>query len=370
MKVDDLAGSDRLARAAWSRLVEPGEPAAAAIIDALGPVGGLAAIEDGAISAAGRLAPRLAELDLDRLFRVAETVSARLVVPGDAEWPDGVASLPVPPVCLWLRGPGHLAGLLGRSVSIVGSRACTPYGLHVAGEAAAGVCERGFTVVSGAALGIDGAAHRGALAAQSPTIAVLAGGVDRAYPTAHSALIDAIAADGVLVAETAPGGAPSRSRFLVRNRLIAAFTGGTVVVEAAVRSGALNTARTAAEIGRPVGAVPGPVTSMMSSGTHQLIRDGIAVLVTDAGEIAELAGSLGRDTVEPLRAAPTLFDEIPDNDRAVLYATPLRSPVAAERIARTTSLEDAAVAAALGRLELSGLVERRGSGWRRTARSR
>ena len=165
---------------------------------------------------------------------------------------------PVPPVGLWVRGPARLDELADRSVAIVGSRASTAYGEHVAGELGHQLGERGWTVVSGGAFGIDAAAHRGALAAEAPTMAVLACGVDRPYPAAHGALFDRIAETGLLVSEWPPGCAPLRHRFLVRNRLIAALTRGTVVVEAAARSGAQATARRARMLGRAAPGRPGP----------------------------------------------------------------------------------------------------------------
>ena len=152
----------------------------------------------------------------------------------------------------------------------------------------------GATVVSGAAIGIDGAAHRGALAVDGATVAVLACGVDRVYPAAHATLLERIAATGLVVSEYPPGSVPARHRFLVRNRLIAALGAGTVVVEAALRSGAQRTAADTEALGRLVMAVPGPVTSGPSAGCHQLIRDG-ALLVTSADDVLEAVGRLGVD---------------------------------------------------------------------------
>lgn len=181
-----------------------------------------------------------------------------------------------------------LTVLARRSVSIVGARASTRYGEMVASDLAVGLAERAYAVISGAAFGIDGAAHRGALAVDGMTVAVLAGGVDRAYPVAHSQLISTIVETGAVVSEVAPGSAPTRPRFLLRNRLIAAMSAGTVVVEAGLRSGSLNTAGTAEKLGRPVGVVPGPVTSMVPAGCHQASREGMAVLVTDVPEVLDL----------------------------------------------------------------------------------
>lgn len=226
----------------------------------------------------------------------AEAAGVRWVVPGDPEWPVGLNDLdhaePIggmsgAPLGLWLRGEGRLDELLGASVAIVGARACTTYGAEVAGDIAADCADVGVTVVSGAAFGIDAQAHRGALSVQGPTVAVLACGADLDYPRAHTALLRRVAETGVVVSEYAPRSPAQRHRFLARNRLIAAMTQGTVVVEAAVRSGSLNTMHWADQLGRTSMAVPGPVTSQASGGTHRAIRDGKAVIVRDGSDVVE-----------------------------------------------------------------------------------
>jgi DNA processing protein len=217
----------------------------------------------------------------------------RLVCPGDAEWPTQLDALAdARPYALWLRGEADLRYCCLRSVSVVGSRAATAYGSHVGTEMAAALGERGWTVVSGGAYGIDGCGHTGALAADGVTVAVLACGVDYAYPRGHHDLFAGIAAQGVLVSEWPPGRTPTRRRFLIRNRVIGALSRGTVVVEAGLRSGALNTARHARDLGRPVMAVPGPVTSDVSAGCHKIIREWGAVCVTSAHDVIELLAPL------------------------------------------------------------------------------
>jgi DNA processing protein len=233
-----------------------------------------------------------------------------------------------------------------------------------------GLAERGWTVVSGAAFGIDAAAHRGALSVDGVTVAVLAGGVDRPYPLAHSTMLQGIAERGAVVAEVAPGMAPTRPRFLLRNRIIASMSRGVVVVEAALRSGSLNTARTAAEIGRPVGVVPGPVTSMMSSGCHQARRDGLAEIVTDVDEVIDLVGDLGADAAPRRSAEPHLTDLLDPADALVLAAVPVRRALSALDIAVAAGVPVAASAAALGRLELQGFVRRDGADWRKAVMPR
>lgn len=369
----------RLAAAAWSRLVEPGDRAAGTLVAHLGPVGALDWLLSNAGSTApaaartgrpwetavDRWAPRLATLDIRRELEMLDRLGGALVLPGDPGWPARLDDLAeARPFALWVRGdPGVLAGK--RAVAVVGSRAATGYGQRVAADLGHALAESGVTVVSGGAYGIDAAAHRGALAASGPTVAVLAGGVDRLYPAGNTALLEAIADDGAVVAEVPPGCAPSRSRFLARNRLIAALGAGTVVVEAAWRSGALNTAAQAAALSRPVGAVPGPVTSMASAGCHRLLREQGAVCVTDAAEVRELVGPLGEDLAPERVVQPGLLDDLDPVHARVLDSLPVRAAAPVANLARTAGLGVAEVRGALGRLELDGRARRQGSGWRR-----
>ncbi|WP_052720133.1 DNA-processing protein DprA [Actinoplanes rectilineatus] len=246
---------------------------------------------------------RAARSDVRRSAQIAwrrtQRLSARLVVPSDSEWPAQVNDLAVvepgstgpvaqntaPPLCLWVRGDRSLSEAFARSVAIVGARAASPYGVQVSTDFAYELATRGRSIVSGGAFGVDAAAHQGALAAGGLTVAVLACGIDRPYPAGNSALFDRIIADGLLVSEWPPGAEPLRHRFSIRNRLIAA-AGGTVVVEAAPRSGAIQTISRALELGRPAMAVPGPVTSVMSTGCHGILRANAAArLVTSASEV-------------------------------------------------------------------------------------
>ena len=385
----------RKARAWLSRAFEPGSVAAWRFVERSGPVAAMSALRSGTAPtevqalAGERAGDDVSEEDLRR----AERCGARLVVPEDDEWPamplhcltvatgaagpdgggqpDRTLSL-VPPLALWVRGRRPLADLVDRSVALVGSRASTAYGEHVAAELAHGLGERGWTTVSGGAFGIDAAAHRGALAAGAPTVAVLACGVDRAYPSAHSALFSRLLDDGLLVSEWPPGCAPLRHRFLVRNRLIAALTRGTVVVEAAARSGAQATANRAASLGKAVMAVPGPVTSAMSVGCHELLRDSGrgAVLVTTAAEVVEQVGALGTDLAEPVRRPATPRDTLSDIARRVLDACPVRTGAPPERLAAVAGCAVVDVLRVLPALELADLVEWTGTGWRVTPAER
>lgn len=382
----DCSSADRRARALWSVLTEPGDEAAGALLEAVG-----AQAAASWVASVGTHGPDWTLLgDLGRGLSVGSRSGLarravlwarrgaaagvvggelpipdglRVVVPGDAQWPVGLDDLGAGrPHCLWVRGRLPTGPL--PAVALVGSRACTAYGRQVAAQLAHGVASRGVVVVSGGAFGIDAAAHRGALAASGTTVVLLAGGIDRPYPGAHRELFDeVVATGGALVGEAPPGAAPLRSRFLQRNRLIAAMATATVVVEAAWRSGALSTANHAARLLRPVGAVPGPVTSAASAGCHRLLREGCSVCVTDADDVLELVGpvdpSLG---AEPDVGRP--LDGLDPVARAVHEALSVRRPTEPADLAAACALSVTSVRASLGRLELAGLAVRSTSGWR------
>ena len=274
-----------------------------------------------------------------------------------------------PPIALWVRGPGVLDELCEQAAAIVGARAATGYGLHMAGELGTGLATAGFTVVSGAAIGVDGAAHRGALAAAGPNVAVLACGIDRSYPAAHEALLERIAETGLILSEYPPGSVPARHRFLVRNRLIAGLAAGTVVVEAGLRSGAQRTAADARSLGRPVMAVPGPVTSGRSAGCHRMIREG-AVLVTRVEEVLEEVGRLGLHLADPPAvpgARPT--DGLSALAALVHDALPPRAAQDVAWLANEAGVPPNAVRAALDELVRRELVEPVGGRWQRPQRA-
>lgn len=372
------ADSDRLARVALSRLAEPGdlrvlrlvrEVGAAALVDLLREQRDSQGVHT-------EVAARLIGLDPERELAEAADRGIRFVCPGDDEWPDQLAALdrcePVDrqggaPVGLWVRGPLDLAATTRRAVAVVGSRSATTYGADVAGELGHGLAQAGVTVVSGAAFGIDAAAHRGCLAGEGPTVAVLACGADRAYPAGHRSLLDHLAATALVVSEVPPGAAPTRNRFLTRNRLIAALSLGTVVVEAAVRSGALNTATWTARLGRVLMGVPGPVTSAPSEGVHELIRCREGQLVTRAAHVLELVGAVGDDLAPVPRAEDTLRDRLPAEQRRVLEAVPVVRAAGVDSIARTGGLSVPVTSRALEALLAVGAVERRADTWRLAA---
>jgi DNA processing protein len=368
MKPADLPEFDRdderQARIAWSTLAEPGDREAQELVADVGPVRALRRVlSDGGEP---RWRVRLPELNPRRDLRTITSFKGRVVIPGDDEWPLELDALGLhAPFCLWVRGPLRLSELTTRAAAIVGARSSTPYGEHVATELGDGCALRGITVVSGAAYGIDGAAHKGSLAGGGPTVAVLASGIDRAYPRGHEELVQRIATMGSLVSEVPPGRAPTRWRFVERNRLIAALARVTVVVEAAHQSGARGTALWAVRQGRIVAAVPGPVTSPASYGCHRLIRDDGAVCVTSADEVAELAAPIGEHLAElpPPPSGP--LQELDTAERRVVDALPLKSPAPIEAISRTAGLLGDDVTVTLKRLADRGLAVQEGSGWRR-----
>ncbi|MET8702084.1 DNA-processing protein DprA [Kitasatospora sp. NPDC004723] len=365
---------ERLARAALCRLGEPGDAALGRWLARTDALDVVRAIRDGRVP--GRPGPddarlaayraRLTGLDPVADLERVRAAGGRFIIPGDTEWPSQLDDLAeTRPTGLWVIGTGSLRLLALRSVSVVGARACTAYGAHVAGDLAAQLAERGWVVVSGGAYGIDAAAHRGALAVGGPTVGVLACGVDVAYPRGNTGLIRRIAEQGLLLSELPPGEHPTRFRFVLRNRVIAALTRGTVVVEAALRSGALSTARRARDLNRHTMAVPGPVTSELSAGVHALIRSGAATVVTDAAEVVELIGAIG-DDLAPQRSGPVLPRDLLEPAAArVLEAVPATSDGApVEQLARQSGLPPDEVLQRLYELGSLGHVERHGAHWR------
>lgn len=373
-RVSSPAG-ERVARAALSRLAEPGDVRLAALVVRLGAnkVFELLRAEQDVAGVYTDVAARLRGLEPERELAEAEARGIRFICPEDDEWPTSVDDLdraePVQriggaPLGLWAKGPLQLKEACTRSASVVGSRSATTYGAGVASDIAANLAEAGVCVVSGAAFGIDQAAHRGALAMKGPTIAVLACGVDRVYPSAHKNLLDYIADVGLIVSELPPGCSPTRLRFLSRNRVIAALTQGTVVVEAAARSGALNTANWATRLNRVLMGVPGPVTSAPSEGVHELIRTRDASLVTRGADVLELLSPAGVRIVEQRRGTTRPRDALKLREQQVLEAVPLSRLVPAESIARTAGVSVAEARVNLGTLKRLGFVEESCGGWR------
>jgi DNA processing protein len=355
-----------LARASLMRASEPGDPHIGEAVLLHGPVDVLDAIKVGRspLPKAERYRSRLSGREVERDIERAVAQGIRFSWPGQAEWLPRLADLGShAPIGLWLRGPLDLAQVCDRSVAVVGSRSATAYGQHVASEIAAGVAERRWAVVSGGAYGIDVAAHRGALAVHGATVAVLACGVDVDYPRGHNTLFNRISQEGLIVSELPPGEHPTRARFLQRNRVIAALTRGTLVVEAGFRSGALNTLAHAEQLMRPVLGVPGPVTSPMSAGVHEKVREGRALLVTDSDEVLEALSPMGEGLTHVGWGEQRMFDMLDDIDQQVFEALSVRLPREAAVVARRAGIPAVEVAARLSGLELLGRVRRTETGW-------
>jgi len=371
--------SRRGARLQLSLICEPGDPRLAELLAEHEPDELVELIRAGR-AADGRTLPpawlhasQTVELEVERIRAMADAAGLRWIIPGDQVWPERLNDLnhapPTggatgAPLGLWVRGKGSLAALVEHSVSIVGARDCTAYGAEQAAEIAADAGSAGFTVVSGAAFGIDACAHRGALAMLTPTLAVLACDAATSYPRAHTALLQRIAEEGLVVSEQPPGRAPTKARFLARNRLIAALTVGTVVVEARRRSGALNTLAWADQLGRVTMAVPGPVTSQQSVGTHEAIRDGKAMLVGVGSDVVAALGGLeipSGSTAQP-GEGDTAFDALTSDQARVLDALDWSTPLDTFGVAGRAGLGRAATERALRMLAEGGWAAAVGSG--------
>lgn len=308
--IESLASDERRARVVLAAVSEPGDAITGRLLASLGAVATVRLATAASVPAGvdrveadlwrRRVVPALSVESVRRVLADTERFGVRVLVPGDELWPDGLADLREhAPVALWVKGDAALLSAPIRDrVAMVGARAATGYGEHLATALTDDLARAGRQVASGGAYGIDRAAHRAALAAGGATIAVLAGGLDRLYPAGHRELLERIGEKGTLVSELPPGAVPTRWRLLQRNRLLAALSEAVVVVEAGYRSGALNTAGHAAALGRRVGAVPGPVTSAASAGCHRLLREGVASIVTDAQDIDALLAH-GTDSTSP-----------------------------------------------------------------------
>ena len=367
--------ADREARAALSAVTEPSDEAIALRVRDAGAEATWRAVRGGddALDKTHLLRRRAEHVDGAELLEQAERLGIRYLCPGEPGWPapldDMAATLDFadkvpPPLGLWLQGDGDLAALTESAVAVVGSRNCSRYGERVASDLATDLALAGWTVVSGAAFGIDAAAHRGALAVGGPTLAVLASGVDLPYPRSHTQLLERIASGGLVISEVPPGSRPMRLWFLARNRIIAALSAGTVVVEAAPRSGALSTASWTQKLSRETLVVPGPVTSALSAGCHALVRNGAGTLVTGAADVLELVGRLGSHAAPDPEAETRPLDHLlPDQTtvRECMHAGALETTAG---LAERTGLPADTVAGVLGELAAGGWVTRVDGGWR------
>ncbi|MFC7402637.1 DNA-processing protein DprA [Citricoccus sp. GCM10030269] len=395
---------DRLARAALTRIVEPGSALGTTAVRVWGAVRalqilsgqdrpgaderqelslvlhgeGMALSERVWAKAMEGWSARSRTVAPERDVMSMERMSGGLLVPDDPDWPVAVDDLgPAAPLALWYRGVGAVPKL-STTVAVVGSRDATAYGQSVTRTLAGGVGARGLTVLSGGAYGIDAMAHRAALASgagEPPTVAVMAGGLDRYYPAGNEELLRDVARHGLLLSELAPGSSPTRHRFLHRNRLIAALSGAVLVVEARWRSGAQNTAGHALGLGREIGVVPGPVTSPQSAGCHRLLRESPASVVTDVEEAMALmpgVGTPGRGSDSGSGPDPDSgsgserpHDHLTIEELLVYEALPLRSAAPIDKLCSVAGLGPGTVMGTLKRLQRQSMAEQRGNGWRR-----
>lgn len=364
---------EAFARIVWSRLAEPGDSVAGRIVATLGPCEGLnllinqvsvknirellredIEIKESEIKAAlNRWQPRLDRAASIKDLETGANIGTKIATPEIFGWPKQLEDLGYfAPLMLWCRGDTSL--LSSETLAIVGARAATAYGETITAEFASGAVRLGVNTVSGAAYGIDAVAHRSTIAAGGATIAVLAGGVDRFYPAGHTELLNRISVNGLVCSELAPGSAPTRWRFLQRNRLIASLSKAVLVTEAGIRSGSLNTAGHAAQIGRALGAVPGPITSVTSLGTHRLLREYDAQLVANEDDLKQLLGidpSLS-ESVELLSVGRG-----PSIHKRVLDALPYKKPQTTKETAKAAGISVEEAGAVLSELELLGDVE-------------
>lgn len=384
---DDSNIIDSFARAVWSLITEPGDTFAAALISSLGPKAALeceinrvsakkyasllesAGYEDKAgdrfknlesllPDARERWQPRLKLSNVESMLNVARLSKAKLLTPDSKLWPEQLGDLNLGvPHCLWARGDQKNIVAANLSMAIVGSRMATSYGEWVTTEIVSAAAAEQVSVISGGAYGIDAMAHRSALALGIPTIAIMAGGVDRLYPSGNSELLRRVIGEGLLISEQAPGSNPTKWRFLQRNRLIAALASATVVVEAGKRSGAINTAHHAAELHRPLGVIPGPINSPASVGCHNLIRENPESLITSSQDaIALVTGNW----------APESFDDKPIGPLETRALDAMgRNHIQESEIATRAGLTVRELITALGRLQLLGLVAQGDRGWRK-----
>lgn len=312
--ITSLAKDERSARVALAATLEPDDTVTGRLIAAVG------AVETVRLAAGTGAFPKKVDAVEAGLWRntvalrmdartVTQTLSEsdrlglRILIPGDRDWPPSLDDLgDRAPTVLWVHGmASFLTAPVSDRVTITGARAATSYGEHVTGELASDLTNAERIIVAGGAYGIDAAAHRAALAAGGQTLAVMVGGLNRIYPSGNRELLEPVGDLGLLASEMPPGAVPTKWRFLARNRILAALSGATIVVEAGYRSGSLNIAARAAQLERPVGAVPGPVTSASSAGTHRLLREGVASVVTGAKDVTILLNrptETSRSTIE------------------------------------------------------------------------
>jgi len=320
-------------------------------------------------SAIERWRRRRKYLKPDQALHYIASIGGWFMTPEDEHWPSALADLGVTePLGLWGIGEGDVPPA-ERMLSLVGSREATIYGETATAMLAKKARQHGVTVLSGGAYGIDAEAHRAALSVSGhgiPTIAVLAGGLDQLYPAGNRDLLRRIATNGLLIAEMPPGMRPNRYRFLNRNRIIAALSSATIVVEARYRSGALNTAHHAHDLSRFVGAVPGPINVPNSAGCHRLMKETPTMLIDDPTDLEDLFG----ESFKPTDTAQSpehqrVYDVLDVEEMLVFDALPVQSRTTSTHLCGITGLSVPTISGILTKLERHALAEHNAHGWRK-----
>jgi DNA processing protein len=298
---------------------------------------------------------RVKQADVFRSLEILRSIGGTLVTPQSSNWPEQLNDLQHgAPAALWLLGDGKHLLELSESVAVVGSRVVSEYGKAVTKDVVGTLVREGKPIVSGGAIGIDALAHQRTIELNGLTVAVMAGGIDRLYPAQNLNLFKQIAKTGLIISEVAPGVSPTKWRFLQRNRLIAALSQATVVIEAGFRSGTINTAGHANELGRPVGAVPGPINSVRSAGCHQLIKDGRAQLISVPSDLKDLCGEsdyFEKDFTSLGHWELRALDSLGDQERSIA------------EISRVSGLTSFEAKTGLNRLAKLGLATPTSNGW-------
>ena len=357
--------NSRQALITLAHIVEPADPAIGMLVERVGPVDAVEAISTGRVRVrhATSLQARWRALDLDAELGRAQRAGIRIIERDSELWPVQLDDLGTArPYALWVRGSIDPRTVLQHSTAVVGTRDPSSYGQHIARTWATGLVEHGYSIVSGGAFGIDAAAHRAVLDVAGHTVCVLACGVDVAYPSAHAPMFDRIARSGLVISEAPLGFGARRQRFLTRNRIIAALTSATIVVEAAHRSGTTSTAHAAARLARLVFAVPGPVTSMVSAGCHRLISQQVAMLASSLDDVLETMAPLGTTIATQTPHDPR--DDLTTAQASVLDALPTRDAVSFDQVVTMAGLDINDTALALASLQRLGFVAAAADGWR------
>lgn len=368
----DRSGGEADAWVCLAHVAEPADRRVGALVRSLGPVEALDRIAAGCsgLPEESGIRARLARFDLASAHESADRLGAHLIHRGSPQWPTQLDDLAEStPFALWVLGAASLRLTALRSIAVVGARAATPYGEYVARDWAARLADAGSTIVSGGAFGIDAAAHRGAMEAGGMTICVVAGGVDVAYPRAHEMLLARIADEGLIVSESPIGEGVRRRRFLSRNRIIAALTRATVVVEAALRSGTTATANAATALNRPVLAVPGPVSSPASAGCHHLVREAGAILASCPEDVLDILSPVGSPSARQTPNLSRTVDSLTERQARILDAIPTRGVIGMDRLIEGAGLPAADVAESVGVLAARGFIRADPDGWRLAGRA-